>query len=68
MNVTTNATVITPLGKGTVQGKVIGGWMVRLPINDTTRPHLQDANCDTPHAGFVGTWTFAEDQLTEAKK
>lgn len=67
-----NSTVQTPLGKGVVQGgftiyskqeQAVRGVMVRLPVNDTTRAHLNKSNCLTPKARYSGLWVFEENQL-----
>lgn len=58
----TNATVNTPLGKGIVQGRWSATqWLVRLPINDITRPHLSKS--ETPRARESGLWIFNQDEL-----
>lgn len=64
----TNTQVITPLGKGVAQGpyevrdgkgETVGrAVLVRLPINDVTRPALHQSNCLTPNAERSGLWTF----------
>ncbi len=74
MNLTTNTKVKTPLGEGMIQGafaiqdthggKVVQGALVRLPVNDTTRPHLNKSNCVTPRASSSGVWVFKEGELS----
>ena len=71
---TTNTKVNTPLGQGIVQGpfavqsadgeNIVRGALVRLPINETTRPHLNKSNCLTPRAKMNGLWVFQEGQLS----
>lgn len=71
---TTNSKVNTPLGQGIVQGPfavqsadgetIVRGALVRLPINETTRPHLNQSNCLTPRATLNGLWVFREGQLS----
>lgn len=73
MNQTTNTKIKTPLGEGIVQGaftvkaadgeNVVQGALVRLPINDATRPYLTRSNCLTPHALQSGLWVFRESDL-----
>ena len=54
-----NSTIQTPLGSGIVQGQWhTGGIILRLPVNDATRPHLGDDNCLTPRAQRSGLWVF----------
>ena len=70
----TNEKVETPLGPGIAQAPafsiqdahgndVAQGVLVRLPINETTRPHLNKSNCLTPHANISGLWVFQVGQL-----
>lgn len=69
----TNLKVSTPLGSGIVQGPyavrdgngdLIGkALLVRLPINDMTRPELNRSNCVTPMAKTSGLWVFAESEV-----
>jgi hypothetical protein len=71
---TTNTKVKTPIGEGFVQGPfavetvsgdpVVRGALVRLPVNDITRPHLNQSNCMTPHATISGLWVFQEKELS----
>lgn len=71
--ITTNMKIKTPLGEGTMQApfavkdaqgeNVVRGALVRLPINDVTRPHLNKSNCLTPHAQISGLWVFQESEL-----
>lgn len=66
----TNTKVVTPLGSGVVQGPytvrdgagetVVRAVLVRLPVNDMTRPALNRSNCVTPNANESGLWVFAE--------
>lgn len=68
-----NQSVITPLGKGLVQGAfavlghdgslVSNGVLVRLPINDVTKAQLKQSNCITPHAVLNGLWVFQASEL-----
>ena len=73
--VTTNTTVETPIGAGIAQAPaftvrdghgndVAQGVLVRLPINDKTRVHLNKSNCLTPHAKLSGLWVFQMKDLT----
>jgi len=74
MTPTTNTKVSTPLGEGMVQAPfaiksaqgddIVRGLLVRLPINDATRVHLNKSNCITPHATLSGLWVFQEKELT----
>lgn len=74
MNLTTNTKVKTPIGEGMIQGafavqdghggNVVQGALVRLPINDSTRPHLNKSNCVTPRASLSGVWVFGISELT----
>jgi hypothetical protein len=61
----------TPLGIGTFQGfmSVLGSvkLLIRLPINSETEPHKRDSNCVTKGAIGSGLWTFAKDEVREAK-
>ncbi len=73
MALTTNTKVSTPLGEGMVQAPfaiksaqgddIVRSLLVRLPINETTRPHLNKSNCVTPHAILSGLWVFQEKEL-----
>jgi hypothetical protein len=74
-----NSTVTTPIGKGVVQGHfevqakrdgvvVAQGVLVRMPINDQTRVHLNQSNCLTPRAKASGLWVFAENTLRVEQK
>lgn len=68
-----NAKVNTPLGKGIEQGRFVildghselaaVGVLVRLPINDLTRPQMNKSNCITPHARSSGLWVFQGSQV-----
>lgn len=75
----TNTKVHTPLGSGMVQGRfaipqgddrrdgngdaVANALLVRLPVNDMTRPALNRSNCVTPMAEMSGLWVFAESEV-----
>jgi hypothetical protein len=68
----TNNPVITPIGPGTFQGKIVTmdskiKYLVRLPVNETTQPHLWDANCLTRHAVQSGLWLFDSSEVEAAK-
>lgn len=73
MSMTTNTKVSTPLGEGMVQAPfaiqsaqgedIVRGLLVRMPINDSTRGHLNKSNCITPHATLSGLWVFQEKEL-----
>ena len=78
MNIAKNSTVMTPLGKGVVQGHfevqakrdgvmVAHGIMVRLPINEVTRGEMKKSNCLTPRATASGLWVFEESQLVAGR-
>jgi hypothetical protein len=63
-----NQRVNTPLGEGIVQSPfmVIDGpvkFLVRLPVNEQTNPHLKDSNCVTPRAEKSGLWVFSREEL-----
>lgn len=69
-----NQKVQTPLGEGFVQGAfaileakteepISRGIAVRLPVNDMTRPHLNQSNCMTSHATVSGVWVFQESEI-----
>lgn len=69
-----NQKVQTPLGEGVVQGAfaileaqteepISRGIAVRLPVNDVTRPHLNQPNCMTSHATVSGVWVFQESEI-----
>jgi len=70
---TTNTRVSTPYGVGYVHAPfavqndkgetVVRGVLVRLPIDDTTRKHLNRSNCVTPRATLSGLWVFQESEL-----
>jgi hypothetical protein len=70
--VMTNSRVRTPLGVGIVQGAftvtagndAVVGVLVRLPINETTRPCLSQSNCMTPRAEISGLWVFEAKELS----
>jgi len=62
---TTNDKIITPIGGGIVQGRLDDGRvLVRLPVNDITRPRLAESL--TPRATISGLWAFATGDLLEA--
>ncbi len=74
MVVATNQKVDTPLGEGFVQGQfavldpetnalISSGIAVRLPVNEVTRPHLNNSNCLTSRATMSGVWVFQESEL-----
>ncbi len=64
-----NDDVVTPLGKGVVQGWMRPGWsdeplvMVRL-----RRPGEQVKQCETPRAQFSSLWLFRDEELERAKR
>ena len=60
-----NKYVQTPLGCGYIQGMdaVSRKYIVRLPVNDTTRP-LLDESFGTPNATSSGLWLFTSDEIT----
>jgi len=71
----TNTIVETPMGEGVAQAPafsirdgygndVVQGVLVRLPVNDTTRAHLNKSNCLTPHAIMSGLWVFQVKELS----
>lgn len=72
-NIMPNSRVKTQFGDGVVQGpfvirdagnaEVARGVLVRLPINETTRPHMIAANCLTPRANYNGLWVFRESEI-----
>lgn len=73
--ITTNTNVETPIGAGIAQAPaftvrdghgndVVQGVLVRLPINDMTRTHLNKSNCLTPHAVLSGLWVFQVKELS----
>lgn len=58
----TNQKVLTPLGKGTIQGRISESeWIVRLPVNEVTVKALNIAI--TPHAHTEGLWKFQEKEM-----
>lgn len=74
-NVTINQKVSTPLGEGVVRGQfrvidpqtgslISKAFTVEIPVNDVTRPHLNQSNCMTSHATQSGVWVFQESELT----
>lgn len=74
MPIAVNQKVKTSLGEGFVQGffqvrdpetnvVISTGIAVRLPVNETTQPHLSDANCVTSGAKHSGVWVFQESEL-----
>ncbi len=69
-----NQKVKTPLGDGYVQGQFVvldaktealisKGIAVRLPVNEVTRPCLNNDNCLTSRASLSGVWVFQESEL-----
>lgn len=64
----TNAKVSTPLGEGISQGPYVirdsqgdvvsQAVLVRLPVNDQTRSHLNESNCLTPRANRSALFIF----------
>ena len=62
-----NQRVSTALGQGNCSGVMQRQdgtvYLVRLPVNEQTQPHLRDANCLTPKANRTGLWTFSESEL-----
>jgi hypothetical protein len=74
MTLAINKAVKTPLGEGRVQGAflitdqksepVVRGILVRLPLNDVTRPALKESRCMTPAAEQSGLWVFPEDEVS----
>ncbi len=68
MTFNVNHSVITPIGTGTFQARMLTvrnevKFLVRLPINPETSKHLQDANCLTRRATQTGLWLFASDEV-----
>lgn len=69
--IATNQKVNTPIGSGVVQGQfmaradesVIVKALVRLPVNDVTRPQLGKAYCLTPRAMKTALFVFTESEL-----
>lgn len=60
-----NEEVSTPLGDGIVEGmNSYGKVIVRLPVNDVTRPHLIEAY-GTKRANISGLWPFDETDIKE---
>ncbi len=63
-----NEKINTPLGEGIVQGpfavvdaageNIITAVLVRLPVNETTRSHLNKSNCITPKAQLSALFVF----------
>ena len=68
-----NQKVITPLGTGMAFGifhlkdahqeSVGQRVVVRLKVDETTRPHLAKANCLTPRATASAVFTFGLDEV-----
>jgi len=68
-----NQFVQTPLGEGRSFGlfqlkdakqEGIGERvLVRLPVNDMTRPHLKASNCLTPNANHSALFTFDMEEV-----
>ena len=71
MKFTTNQKVKTPIGAGIIQGAFevrsgedgVTGVLVRLPIDEQTRPYLRKSNCVTPRAQVSGLWVFQESEV-----
>jgi len=70
MNILVNSKVKTPMGEGIVQGALSmlderslrsARVIIRLPVNDETRPHLGESL--TPRASASGLWVFSEVDL-----
>lgn len=69
-----NQNVQTPLGEGRAFGlfqlkdagqESIGQRIVvRLPVDEKTRPHLRDENCLTPYAESTAIFTFPHEEVT----
>jgi hypothetical protein len=61
----------TPLGTGTLEGRIlvivngcaVRNLLIRLPINKETEPHKRDANCLTRHANESGLWHFFDSEV-----
>jgi hypothetical protein len=63
-----NSKIKTPIGEGISQGPFVvrndqgeiitRAVLVRLPLNDQTRPHLSEANCRTPRAHRSALFVF----------
>ena len=54
----------TPIGAGIIQGAWEGSrLLIRLPVNDQTRPYLTQQNCQTPAASVSGLWVFEVGEL-----
>lgn len=68
-----NKIVQTPLGEGMAFGLfqlrtekqegISHQIVVRLPVNEATRPHLRDDNCLTPYANKSAIFTFDHEQV-----
>jgi len=63
-----NQSVTTRLGQGMVQAPFylqdeMTNYLVRLPVNEQTIPHLKDGNCITPRAMKSGLWVFGEEEV-----
>ncbi len=61
----TNLDVMTPYGKGTIQGRWPGDkWLVRVAVTDANRGKLGLAV--TPHAVTSALWAVPENELKAA--
>jgi hypothetical protein len=62
-----NQSIHTPIGQGYCSGIMRHTdqtlYLVRLPINEQTQPHLHDDNCLTPRAKHSGLWAFQADVI-----
>lgn len=69
-----NQPVITPIGEGVYQGRMVPvnpqsvEWsdllaLVRVNLTPESVPHLRDRNCLTPMACSSGLWMFREGEL-----
>jgi hypothetical protein len=75
--ITTNTKIETPIGEGISQGSyavrdstgeiVRQAVLVRLPVNDTTRAHLNEANCLTPGAHRSALFVFPTSENGHAR-
>jgi hypothetical protein len=64
----TDLTVMTPYGMGVFQlGRFMDRdgyrYLVRLPVTDETRPHLNDRHCLTPKAKLTCLFSFTAEEL-----
>jgi len=64
----TNTVVVTPLGKGVVQGRMrLDGEDEPLVLVRLKRPGEQVKRCETPRARHSSLWLFHPDELERAK-